>query len=208
MGSQMLVITNDSQAKGDALARELGLELFSYRGQTRPTYFAIGAAFDKALTMHSSNGVSGGVAGGGVSGGGGVGPDDLACGVKAGLLPTGPVVIADTWDNPGGGTAGDATWILRHCLDRDIGGVAFSTIWDPQSVQFCHTAGEGATLQLRIGGKTAPEGLSGVRSLFLNKQLILPRVVVGIHHVAGGESPPVLLLGFTMLLGVNLRPYV
>jgi microcystin degradation protein MlrC len=69
-----------------------------------------------------------------------------------------PVVIADVWDNPGGGVAGDGTLILRRLLDRGIDDVAVATIWDPIAVAFCLAAGEGARLQLRFGGKAGPDG--------------------------------------------------
>lgn len=72
--------------------------------------------------------------------------------------PDQPVVIADVWDNPGGGVAGDATYILRQILARGLDDVAVATIWDPIAVSFCHAAGEGAVLDLRIGGKSSPEG--------------------------------------------------
>lgn len=71
--------------------------------------------------------------------------------------PGGPVTIADMWDNPGGGTAGDATVLLQKALERKLDNVAFGSIWDPIAVQFCHIAGEGARLQLRFGAKSAPE---------------------------------------------------
>ena len=67
-----------------------------------------------------------------------------------------PVVVADMWDNPGGGTAGDATVILREVLDQGLSNVAFATIWDPVAVQLCHAAGEGAEMALRFGAKSAP----------------------------------------------------
>ncbi|MFD1797288.1 M81 family metallopeptidase [Paracoccus aurantiacus] len=69
---------------------------------------------------------------------------------------SGPVVIADMWDNPGGGTAGDATVLLRELVARGARGVAVGTIWDPIAVQLCMVAGEGAELLLRFGGKSAP----------------------------------------------------
>jgi microcystin degradation protein MlrC len=72
--------------------------------------------------------------------------------------PERPVVIADVWDNPGGGVAGDATHILRRMLERGFENVAVATIWDPIAVSFCHAAGEGAELALRFGGKSGPEG--------------------------------------------------
>jgi microcystin degradation protein MlrC len=72
--------------------------------------------------------------------------------------PNKPVVIADVWDNPGGGVAGDATHILRRMIAHGFENVAVATIWDPIAVSFCHAAGEGAELALRFGGKSGPEG--------------------------------------------------
>ncbi|SDP85427.1 Microcystin degradation protein MlrC, contains DUF1485 domain [Phyllobacterium sp. YR620] len=69
-----------------------------------------------------------------------------------------PVVVADVWDNPGGGVAGDGTLILRRIIERGIDNVAVATIWDPIAVTFCHAAGEGAQIQLRFGGKAGPDG--------------------------------------------------
>lgn len=67
-----------------------------------------------------------------------------------------PVVIADMWDNPGGGTAGDATVVLAELLAQGATDVAIGTIWDPVAVQICMAAGEGATIPLRFGAKSAP----------------------------------------------------
>ncbi|MBB4066228.1 M81 family metallopeptidase [Gellertiella hungarica] len=67
-----------------------------------------------------------------------------------------PVVIADVWDNPGGGTAGDATVLLAELLARGAEGVAIGTIWDPMAVSICMAAGEGAEIPLRFGAKSAP----------------------------------------------------
>src|ERR1700712_553659 len=67
-----------------------------------------------------------------------------------------PAVIAEFWDNPGGGTAGDATIILRRVRDRNIRNVAVGTIWDPIAVKHAFVAGEGAVVNLRFGAKSAP----------------------------------------------------
>ncbi|WBU59873.1 M81 family metallopeptidase [Paracoccus albus] len=75
---------------------------------------------------------------------------------KAMASQDGPVVIADMWDNPGGGTAGDATVLLRELLSKGAKDVAVGTIWDPMAVQICMVAGEGAEFLLRFGGKSAP----------------------------------------------------
>lgn len=68
-----------------------------------------------------------------------------------------PVTIADTWDNPGGGCAGDGTSVLLSLIDRGIDKVAVGAIWDPVAVSFCHAAGPGAVLHLRFGGKAGAE---------------------------------------------------
>lgn len=67
-----------------------------------------------------------------------------------------PVIIADTSDNPGGGAAGDSTFILRALLDAGVENAALGMLWDPVAAQFAARAGVGAQLKLRIGGKTGP----------------------------------------------------
>lgn len=64
-----------------------------------------------------------------------------------------PVIIADTSDNPGGGAAGDSTYLLRALIEARPKNTALGMIWDPIAVHFCKAAGEGASLPLRIGGK-------------------------------------------------------
>ena len=71
----------------------------------------------------------------------------------------GPVVLADGADNPGGGAAGDSTFILRRLLERGITRAAIGPLWDPGAVRIAFDAGVGARLALRIGGKIGP--LSG-----------------------------------------------
>lgn len=73
--------------------------------------------------------------------------------------PPGLVVVADSADNPGGGAAGDSSFILRRLIERGITGAALGPLWDPQAVRIAFEAGVGARLPLRIGGKVGP--LSG-----------------------------------------------
>ncbi|WP_198516620.1 M81 family metallopeptidase [Sinorhizobium meliloti] len=121
MGTKMLVVTNGKPEKGEALARELGLELFSRRGTYRMPEIDERQAVTQALAA-----------------------------------PAGPVVIADMWDNPGGGTAGDATVVLEELIAKNATDTAIGTIWDPMAVQICMAAGEGAEIPLRFGAKSAP----------------------------------------------------
>ncbi|SAL54423.1 PF07364 family protein [Caballeronia udeis] len=74
--------------------------------------------------------------------------------------PDGPVILADSSDNPGGGAACDSTFILREMLKRKVEDAAVGMIWDPQAAILAADAGVGSTLQIRIGGKTGP--LSGM----------------------------------------------
>lgn len=71
-------------------------------------------------------------------------------------LHFGPLVIADVADNPGGGAAGDSTFILRALLENNIKDAAVAMIWDPIAVQTATDAGVDAKISMRIGGKMSP----------------------------------------------------
>ena len=67
----------------------------------------------------------------------------------------GPLVIADFADNPGAGSYGDATNLLRALLEANCTSAAFASMRDPEAVQAAHSAGKGAWItSLAIGGKT------------------------------------------------------
>jgi microcystin degradation protein MlrC len=68
-----------------------------------------------------------------------------------------PITIADVWDNPGGGCAGDGTHVLGELIAAGVTNLGVATIWDPVAVTFCHAAGVGARLALRVGGKASRE---------------------------------------------------
>lgn len=75
---------------------------------------------------------------------------------RALAAPRGPVVLGDVSDNPGGGAPGDATFLLEALLAKGISGAALAVIWDPVAVAIAASVGEGARLDLRIGGKLGP----------------------------------------------------
>jgi microcystin degradation protein MlrC len=68
----------------------------------------------------------------------------------------GPVTIADTSDNAGGGAPSDSTFFLMEMISRKLNNAAVAAIWDPVAVSICEDAGIGACLPLRIGGKLGP----------------------------------------------------
>lgn len=119
MGSRVLVVTDDRQEAGDALARSLGEEVRAMRGTTKmPTVDPAGLPLVLAR------------AGGGK-----------------------PLVLADIWDNPGGGTPGDGTPVLRALLDAGCRSLGVAALWDPMAARLAHAAGRGATVEMRLGGK-------------------------------------------------------
>jgi microcystin degradation protein MlrC len=69
---------------------------------------------------------------------------------------SGPVVIADTQDNPGAGGDANTTGMLRALLaagagSRLPGAVALGLLYDPEAARAACAAGVGATLPLRLG---------------------------------------------------------
>ena len=55
MGTHILVVTDDDKPKADALAEELGMEIFSHRGNLRPPYHTIDSAFATAQTIRAKD---------------------------------------------------------------------------------------------------------------------------------------------------------
>ena len=68
-----------------------------------------------------------------------------------------PMVLADVSDNAGGGAASDSTFILQALLDRKVKDAAIAMFWDPGAVKLAFEVGEGAELDIRLGGKLGPQ---------------------------------------------------
>lgn len=75
---------------------------------------------------------------------------------KTAGAPGRPVVIADFADNPGGGGYGDSTGLLRALLESDVQNAGYGALFDPESADACHRVGEGADVDLALGGKVDP----------------------------------------------------
>jgi len=67
-----------------------------------------------------------------------------------------PVILAEASDNPCGGSAGDSTVLLRAMRRLGVQPACIGPFWDPIAVDLCFSAGEGAEIDLRIGGKIGP----------------------------------------------------
>lgn len=69
-----------------------------------------------------------------------------------------PVVIADTQDNPGAGGDSDTTGMLRALIQVDAQRAAIGLITDPKAAAAAHAAGQGARIELSLGGKSGIDG--------------------------------------------------
>jgi len=65
----------------------------------------------------------------------------------------GPVVVNDTADNPGGGSPGDATHVLRALIELDPDRACFGFVFDPEVARQAHEAGPGTVIDVSLGGK-------------------------------------------------------
>ncbi|WOS64818.1 M81 family metallopeptidase [Sinorhizobium fredii] len=117
----------------------------------------------------------------------------------ANALPTRPIVLADSGDNPTGGGVGDRADVLKALLARDWQDALIAGIADRPAVEACFAAGEGGTLALRIGGSLDSRS---------------PAVEVTAKVVRLDDPDPlaerqavVQLRGITVVLSARRRPY-
>jgi microcystin degradation protein MlrC len=76
-------------------------------------------------------------------------------GIKQALVLEGNlIVINETSDNPGGGTPGDGTYLLKAMLEENAPNTCFGFIYDPEVAEEAHRAGVGSSIDVKLGGKT------------------------------------------------------
>jgi len=117
---------------------------------------------------------------------------------------TAPVVIADVWDNPGGGVAGDSTIMAQMVLDMGLDDIALGTIWDPMAVRLCQAAGEGTEFMLRFGGKTSAHAGAPIDAK-VKVLCVVPDAVqsFGDSVVPLGDSAAIQVNGLSIVLNSN-----
>ncbi|WP_158970144.1 M81 family metallopeptidase [Chachezhania sediminis] len=98
--------------------------------------------------------------------------DGVAEAMRLAALPEtkGPVVIADTQDNPGAGADSNTTGMIRAMVAAGAKG-AIGNLYDPATAKAAHEAGEGATLDIAIGGQSGIPGDSPFRASFTVEKL-------------------------------------
>ncbi|WP_176073877.1 M81 family metallopeptidase [Brucella intermedia] len=82
-----------------------------------------------------------------------------------------PIIIADTQDNPGAGGSSDTTGMLRALVACGAERASIGCIHDPEAARIAHQAGEGAAVEIALGGKSGIEGDAPFKALFTVEKL-------------------------------------
>lgn len=78
----------------------------------------------------------------------------------------GPIILADTQDNPGAGADSNTTGILEELIRQDARDAALGILADGESAAAAHAAGTGARVSLVLGGKSGQPGDAPVEAVF------------------------------------------
>lgn len=70
----------------------------------------------------------------------------------------GPVILADTQDNPGGGGPGDTVGLLRALIDGGATGALFGLVCDKRAAELAHYWGVGASFEAALGEHSGLQG--------------------------------------------------
>ena len=99
---------------------------------------------------------------------------------------TGPIIVADYADNPGGGAYGDSTELLRALLAAGVKDCVFGPMVDAEAATELHRHKVGDTVRLRLGGKTDPRFGGGPLDLEARILLLGDGAYVGDGPMIGG----------------------
>jgi microcystin degradation protein MlrC len=82
-----------------------------------------------------------------------------------------PVVIADTQDNPGAGGNSDTTGMLRALVALNAQRAALGLMVDREAAAKAHAAGQGASIDIALGGKSNIPGDAPFQGRFVVERL-------------------------------------
>ena len=80
-----------------------------------------------------------------------------------------PVLCVDLFDNPGGGSVGDSTVLIKKAISMKLKNIALAPIWDPEAVRLCFETGEKETINLSFGSKILSTESSIKKKVFIKK---------------------------------------
>ena len=112
----------------------------------------------------------------------------------------GPVILADVTDNPGGGAACDGTVILKEMIDAGLKNAVVAQIYDPESLELCHKAGVGHTVDLTLGGKYGPTSAGNPIACKAYVKVLTDGNYTNRDSINGGYP---ITLGNTALIDIN-----
>jgi microcystin degradation protein MlrC len=90
---------------------------------------------------------------------------------------TRPVIIADTQDNPGAGGDSNTTGMLRALVRQNAQGAALGNMVDPVAAAAAHEAGEGAEIDIALGGFSGIPGDAPFKARFTVEKLSKGRLI-------------------------------
>ena len=93
-------------------------------------------------------------------------PEEAVAHAMAADVSAGPVVIADTQDNPGAGGVSRTMGLLKAMVAAGAEDAAIGLIVDPEAAAAAHRAGIGASLRLALGGAKGVSGDSAFEAEF------------------------------------------
>jgi len=82
-----------------------------------------------------------------------------------------PIVLADVQDNPGAGGTSDTTGLLRALVEMKAENAVIGLLADPEAARAAHAAGEGAEVELALGGKVFTAGDPPFKGRFVVERL-------------------------------------
>ncbi len=119
---------------------------------------------------------------------------------------TGPIIIADYADNPGGGGYGDSTELLRAMLAAGLKDACFGPMVDPETALALRRHKVGQNVQVWLGGKTdarfggAPLKLEGRLDLISDGDYVGDGPMVGGLNLSFGPSAVLRVAGMAILV--------
>jgi microcystin degradation protein MlrC len=112
--------------------------------------------------------------------------EEAAAIAKGYVRSTGPIIVADYADNPGGGGYGDSTNLLKALLDAGVENAAFGPIVDNETALYLHKQRVGDKVKVRLGGKTDPRFGGAPLELTVTLKLISDGAYTGDGPMIGG----------------------